>query len=209
MKACFRYMALLALLVAMMPGTSQGVAITGLFTTGVDGSGNALGDGAVDPHYTIVEAGNASAITVQSASIPGSWVANNATSRWIWENALGTPINVTRTFETTFDLTGLNHLGATVSGTWSTDNFGLDILINGVSTGNTAPDFLNLYAFTVNTGFVAGVNTLSFVVQDVGGISGFRVGSISGSAVPEPSTLLLLGTGLVGLVGYNRRKRRA
>ena len=41
------------------------------------------------------------------SSIPGSYIANDSSSRWIWENSNGQPTNVIRTFRTTFDLTGL------------------------------------------------------------------------------------------------------
>ena len=42
----------------------------------------------------------------------------------------------------------------------------------------------------------------------MGGSTGFRaVDTVDFQSVPEPSTLLLLGSGLIGLVGYRRRKR--
>ena len=68
-------------------------------------------------------------------TIPGSWVNNTSTRRWIWETAAGTPVNVTRTFRTTFDLTGLDASTASLSGLWAADNAGLDIFINGAATG--------------------------------------------------------------------------
>lgn len=63
---------------------------------------------------------------------------------------------------------------------------------------------------------MAGVNTLDFVVQDLGGVSGFIVGNIEGRAVqtvvqtvvPERSTFAMLGMGamLLGITASRRRR---
>ena len=91
-----------------------------------------------------------------------------------------------------------------LAGRWSTDNNGLDILINGTSTGQTTAfdSFLRYTLFSVTTGFVAGVNSLDFVVNNGTGSAnptGLRVEFTTAQAtrIPEPGSLLLVGLGLV------------
>lgn len=182
-------------------------SISGLFNTGVNGTGNVLPSGSPDPHYTVVETG-IPAVTM--TSIPGVYMPNGSTSSWIWQNASGWPTNVTRTFRTTFDLTGFNPNTASISGFWATDNFGLDILINGISTSLTNSDFRSFTPFTISSGFTNGVNVLDFVVQDVGFSSGFRVDGVAGTAdsvsqaIPTPALL----PGLLGMGAAMLRKRK-
>ncbi len=200
-------------LITLLSGATmfaQAVPITGLFNTGVNDSGVALSAGASDTHYAQL-APSQPGIVIRD-SIPGSWINNTSSYRWIWENVNGSPVNVTRTYRTTFDLTGLDSATALISGLWASDNFGLDIFINGTSTGNTCGGFSSFCNFSVNSGFISGLNTLDFQVRDVGSISGFLVGSISGSAdeitsssAPEPTTLVLMALGLVG-IGISKRK---
>lgn len=194
--------------VCLGSASASSAPITGLFNTGVDGSGVALSAGSVDTHYSILSPSQ-SAIVITDA-IPGSWLNNTASRRWVWQDVNGQPTNVDRTFRTTFDLTGLDASTASIAGQWSADNLGLDILINGTSTGNTCTGFDLLCGFTVGSGFIAGLNTLDFIVRDVGGISGFLVSSISGTAdelisgVPVPASLALLGFGLIALTRRSR-----
>ncbi len=75
--------------------------------------------------------------------------------------------------------------------------------------------FSFLTPFTVSNGFLAGVNTLDFRIQDFGAPTAFRVDDLAGSAeltgvsaVPAPGSWALMMAG-VGLLAVLRRQRGA
>ncbi len=198
-------------LVALSSGVAAAAPITTLFSTGVDSAGNPLALGAADTHYTVNEnAGNLARVVNPPHPL---YVPNDANSQWIWQQADGLPGSVTRTFRTTFDLTGFNPNDVRINGFWAVDNNGLDILLNGASTGvsllgSPFSNFTTLNPLSISSGFIVGVNTLEFVVQDLGPPGAFRA-QLSAFSIPEPGTLALFGLGLLGAVFARRRYRAA
>ncbi len=154
-------------------------------------------------------------VLASDGTVFNSWVANAPDSAWI------APVQDDYAFAEAgvydyvmeFDLSSEELAGFRLDGLWATDEAGLDIFINGVSTGQTSSGSSSLSSFSITDGFVAGLNTLVFRVENGGtepNPTGLRVTFTDAPAppvrpIPEPSTLALLAVGVAFVTARRQR----
>lgn len=196
----------------LMAGSTMFANSIAVYGTGM-GPGGPLADGTIDSYYSLSSTdtsnpGLAAYVTNQN-TLANGWVADSAVSKWISPTATGTNgfSKLEYDYTTTFDLTGLDASTATLSGMISADD-GTAIFLNGHSVDSLFGTWTKSVPFQINSGFISGVNTLTFAVQNYGsGPTGLDA-SISGSATatPEPASAVLVGAGLLAAALLSRRQ---
>ena len=194
---------------------AKAIPIDTFYNTGVNNTHAVLSNYAAETHYVLVSTPDGSTPGVRAATSANGfpippWLGDNGVSAWIGPNSDSALDGAVGQFDyrTTFDLTGFSASNAALVGKWSADNAGVNILINGVSTGQTVTSFDTFNGFSVTSGFIDGLNTIDFLVRNDGGPTGLRVeGVLTASPISEPVSLAILGVGLAG-VGFLRRFNR-
>jgi autotransporter-associated beta strand protein len=165
-----------------------GSLINEVFNTGVSANRGLLAGGAIDPHWQLTLSGDPAfpgpnAVTIGSP--PASYLPNGPSSEWLAPVASGSAAgSADFGYTTTILIDTTDPATAILTGSWGTDNNGLDILLNGVSTGITVNGFAALSSFVITNGqvhqgldtngnpisitnlFVPGLNTLECITSN-------------------------------------------
>lgn len=170
--------------------------------------------GTVDPAwFTVTPPDNVVEAYVLSrvGGVPGGygWIAVSPSGSVPGGVADGNLTRFTYMFETSFMGGGIT--GATFQ--CAVDDGFTSITLNGVVVAGGGCDLYNATTDRVLTGFNAGQNVLRFTTTGNGVTDGLLVhftgynGEVT--VTPEPASMILLATGLAGVLAVMRRKRAA
>lgn len=177
-------------------------AIPGLFNTGVNGSGQVLPQGSIDPHWTLIQSSDPTnpGPNALLMKLGGGYAPNSTTSAWIGPRVSGNIPTGNYMYRLSFDLTGFSPSSCILRGQFWSNDITQNVYINGVALGITNTNNGKKYptTFVITNGFVSGINTLDFVVHTNNQDSGLRVeisGTASNSGTGLPSRVLRLTIG--------------
>jgi len=188
-----------------------------IFDTGVDNSNALLPEGSVDMHYTVSgPITGPTYVGIDQNTLP--YIHEDGVSRWINPTMHATDDDPAGlyTYVTTFVLPA-GFTNAMLMGQWLSDNEATMTLNGGTvsMTPNNTSSFQAWTPFTINSGFMAGLNTLDFAVtNDLVGPSALRVEFFTASFTPGPavpdagSSVTLLCAGLLALGLFARWSRK-
>ncbi len=148
--------------------------VPGIYSTGTENSGALAADGSIDQHWIIgssvdpTNTGPDAIVINQSLSPVPPWLSAGPKSKWIAPQANQNAGNAegNYTYQTFFDLTGVDMCTFRLAGQFAVDNSLLDIVVNGVSQGVSGGGFTSFVPFVVTNGFVAGPNTVDFIMNN-------------------------------------------
>jgi hypothetical protein len=167
-----------------------------------------------------------SVVTAWPVAPNGPWIGADGISNWISPAFVPNVTPVTSApgyygFETTFNISsGADLANYLIHGRFAVDNAIVYVLVNNKGTGITLSGENNYQQWTQlnilqscttpsnpNTClFHEGVNTLTFLVQNLSGTSGNPVGLRV--EIPEPGTLALVGLAMLGFGVARKRKQQ-
>jgi hypothetical protein len=209
---------LIAVIAALLIPVSAFAQVTlTVHNTGVNASDVLVGAGEQTTYWTLLSAPVGATETVGSDPFRyyiGAYAADSATSAWVCPSASGNASVVgLYVYRMLVDLTGADPAGAVITGQFSNDNDGF-IRVNGGANAATSgfAGFGTLTNFTLNSGFVEGMNSIEVGVNNGGNPTAFRVEFTSATApIPVPTMpewfLLILALILVSTVVVTLRRR--